>query len=107
MARAFADTVYAASGKFPRKEEYGLTSQINRAVNSISLNIAEGSAKKSNRAFDYQLEIAIGSAFEVVAEQISHSIENTFPQKTKQRSTPKPSGSAKASTLSEGRFASA
>lgn len=67
LARAFATTIYAASAKFPRKEEYGLISQINRAVNSISLNIAEGSAKKSNKAFDYQLEIAVGSAFEVVA----------------------------------------
>lgn len=67
MARDFAETVYAASAKFPRKEEFGLTSQINRAVNSISLNIAEGSAKKSHKAFDYQLEIAVGSAFEVVA----------------------------------------
>jgi four helix bundle protein len=38
-----------------------------RAVNSISLNIAEGSAKRSGKAFDYQLEIALGSAYEVVA----------------------------------------
>lgn len=40
---------------------------MNRAVNSISLNIAEGSGKNSNRAFDYHLEIAVGSAFEVVS----------------------------------------
>jgi four helix bundle protein len=40
---------------------------MNRAVNSVGLNIAEGSAKNSNKAFDYQLEIALGSTFEVVA----------------------------------------
>lgn len=67
MARAYAANIYAASAKFPRKEDFGLTSQINRAVNSIGLNIAEGSAKNSNRAFDYHLEIALGSAYEVVA----------------------------------------
>ena len=67
MARAYATKVYAATAKFPRKEDYGLTSQLNRAVNSISLNIAEGSAKRTNKAFDYYLEIAVGSTFEVVA----------------------------------------
>jgi len=39
---------------------------MNRAVNSISLNIAEGAGKHSNRVFKYYLEIAIGSVFEVV-----------------------------------------
>jgi four helix bundle protein len=67
MARSFATTVYTATAKFPRHEDYGLTSQLNRAVNSIVLNIAEGSGKKSNKAFDYHLEIALGSAYEVVA----------------------------------------
>lgn len=67
MARTFVTTVYTATAKFPRHEDYGLTSQLNRAVNSIVLNIAEGSGKKSNKAFDYHLEIALGSAYEVVA----------------------------------------
>jgi four helix bundle protein len=39
---------------------------MNRAVNSISVNIAEGLAKSSNKAFDYHLEIGVGSTFEVV-----------------------------------------
>lgn len=39
---------------------------MNRAVNSISLNIAEGSAKRSNKAFDAYLDNAVGSTFEVV-----------------------------------------
>jgi len=66
MARAYATKVYAVTAKFPRHEDYGLRSQMNRAVNSISLNIAEGSAKSTNKAFDYHLEIAVGSTFEVV-----------------------------------------
>ncbi len=66
MARAYATKIYAATAKFPRYEDYGLRSQLNRAVNSISLNIAEGAAKSTNKAFDYYLEIAVGSTFEVV-----------------------------------------
>jgi four helix bundle protein len=64
-ARSFIRKVYCVTARFPRHEDYGLRSQMNRAANSISLNIAEGSAKGSNRAFDYHLEIAIGSVFEV------------------------------------------
>lgn len=67
MAKDYAGTIYAVTSKFPRHEDYGLRSQMNRAANSISLNIAEGSAKNSNKAFDYHLEIALGSTFEVVA----------------------------------------
>ena len=66
MAKDYASKVYAVAGKFPRHEDYGLKSQMNKAVNSISLNIAEGSAKSSNKAFDYHLEISVGSTFEVV-----------------------------------------
>jgi four helix bundle protein len=65
MAREYARKVYSATSKFPRHEDYGLRSQMNRAANSISLNIAEGSAKGSNKALDYHLEVAIGSTFEV------------------------------------------
>jgi four helix bundle protein len=67
MARDYSRKVYCATAKFPRHEDYGLRSQMSRAANSIGLNIAEGSAKGSNKAFDYHLEVAIGSAFEVAA----------------------------------------
>jgi four helix bundle protein len=70
LARSYAQMVYAVTCRFPRHEDYGLRSQMNRAVNSISLNIAEGSGKSSNRAFDYHLEIAVGSAFEVVSAAV-------------------------------------
>ena len=66
-AREYAKTVYKLTAKFPRKEDYGLTSQINRAVHSIALNIAEGSAKKSVKHFDLFLDNAVGSVFEVVS----------------------------------------
>ncbi len=66
-AREYAGKVYALTAKFPRHEDYSLRSQMNRAVNSISLNIAEGAAKGSNKAFGYHLEIGLGSAWEVVS----------------------------------------
>jgi four helix bundle protein len=66
MARAYATKVYAVTTRFPRHEDYGLRSQMNRAVNSVSLNIAEGAARSTNKAFDYHLEVAVGSTFEVV-----------------------------------------
>lgn len=66
-ARAYAGRVYRLTARFPRQEDYGLTSQINRAANSIALNIAEGSAKGTGKAFDYHLSVAVGSVFEVVS----------------------------------------
>ena len=66
MARAYTSRVYTCTAKFPHHEDYGLRSQMNRAVNSISLNIAEGAAKSSNKAFDYHSEVSVGSTFEVV-----------------------------------------
>jgi four helix bundle protein len=48
MAKWYATRVYTITAKLPRHEDYGLKSQLNRAVNSIALNIAEGTAKNSN-----------------------------------------------------------
>lgn len=67
MARAYAKTVYVLTSRFPHKEDYGLTSQMNRAAHSITLNIAEGSAKKSGKHFDLFLDNAVGSVFETVS----------------------------------------
>jgi four helix bundle protein len=59
--------VHEASGKFPVKELYVLTSQIKRAADSVALNIAEGSTGQSNREFKKFLGYAIRSCIEVVA----------------------------------------
>ena len=49
MARAYASQVYSVTAKFPRHEDYGLRSQMNRAVNSISLNITEGQLRVATK----------------------------------------------------------
>jgi len=64
-ARAYAKQVHIVLAKFPRNEEFGLRSQTSRAANSISLNIAEGSAK-SDKSFGAYLDTSIGSTYEVV-----------------------------------------
>jgi len=52
---------------FPKEEVYVLTSQIKRAADSISLNIAEGSTGQSDAEFNRFLGIAMRSAIEVIA----------------------------------------
>ncbi|MBS3116649.1 four helix bundle protein [Candidatus Woesearchaeota archaeon] len=60
----------------PKKEEQNITSQIRRAAVSIPLNIAEGSAKASNREFAYFLNVAYASAKEMeVLLQLSHDFK--------------------------------
>lgn len=62
---------------------YILTSQIKRATDSVSLNIAEGSTGQSNREFDRFLGIALRSDIEVVgciylAKRRGYITENDF-----------------------------
>jgi four helix bundle protein len=52
--------------KFPKEERYVLASQIKRAADSVSLNIAEGSTGQSNAEFARFLNIALRSDVEVV-----------------------------------------
>ena len=61
----FATYVYEVTGKMPWFEKKGLCDQLQRAVVSISSNIAEGSARSSNADFAHFLDFALGSAFEV------------------------------------------
>ena len=50
-----------------RVKDYSFRDQIKRAALSVVLNIAEGSAKKSDKEFAKFLEISIASANEVAA----------------------------------------
>lgn len=64
---AFADKVYEATEAFPRRELFGLTSQLRRSSVSISANIAEGSSRSSDKDFSRFVEIAYGSLCETVS----------------------------------------
>jgi four helix bundle protein len=50
---------------FPDYEKWGISSQIRRSAVSIPSNIAEGSARDSDKDFHRFLRIALGSAYEL------------------------------------------
>lgn len=54
------------SNKFPKKEIYNLSSQMRRAVDSIALNISEGSIGLSNPEYKKFIRYSIRSLAEVV-----------------------------------------
>lgn len=65
-ALELSETVHNTSKGFPKEEMYVLTSQIKRAADSVSLNIAEGSTGQTNAEFARFLSIALRSDIEVV-----------------------------------------
>jgi four helix bundle protein len=65
-ALELSSVVHEVALKFPKDELYNLTSQIKRAADSVSLNIAEGSTGQTNPEFNRFLGIAMRSDIEVV-----------------------------------------
>jgi four helix bundle protein len=55
--------IYTLTSKFPKEEIYSITAQIKRAA--ISINIAEGAARDSNKEYIHFLYIALGSVAEL------------------------------------------
>ncbi len=60
-----AISCYSLTQPFPKREEYGLTSQIRRSAVSVPSNIAEGSGRRSDRDFSRFVWIAYSSACEL------------------------------------------
>ena len=56
---------YKLTERFPDRERYGLSSQLQRAAVSIPANIAEGNARRSTAAYINHLSIATGSLAEL------------------------------------------
>jgi len=65
-AKRFYKDMVILTRLFPR-EYWELADQIRRSALSVCLNIAEGSAKRSDKDFNRFIEISLGSINEVVA----------------------------------------
>jgi four helix bundle protein len=65
-AMDYGESIFLLSHKFPKEEMFNLSSQIRRAVDSIALNISEGSIGQSNPEFRKLIGFAIRSLAEVV-----------------------------------------
>lgn len=62
----FAGEIYTLTKRFPKIEQIGLASQLNRAAVSISSNIAEGEGRHSDPDLSRFVQMSIGSLNEVV-----------------------------------------
>jgi four helix bundle protein len=69
-ARQLTKTVYQITADFPGSEEFGLKSQMRRAIVSVCSNIAEGCGRRGDREFRRFLDVAMGSACELECETI-------------------------------------
>lgn len=65
-ARELVKKTYIVTEDFPQKEVFGITSQLRRAVLSVSANIAEGMSRRTNKDKIKFLNIAYSSGIEVL-----------------------------------------
>ena len=81
----YASLVYNVTEKMPWFEKKGLCDQLQRAVVSISSNIAEGAARSSSTEFIHFLNYALGSAFEVetqllISKNVGYLTDDIYSQ---------------------------
>lgn len=70
QARQLTKQIYLITGAFPSEEKFGLTSQMRRAVISVSSNIAEGSSRKTIKDQNHFYTIAFSSLIELLNQLI-------------------------------------
>lgn len=68
MAIEYGEIIHTLTKKFPKTEQFVLTTDLNRAAVSVSSNIAEGSGSASNKEFKRYLRISIKSIYETISQ---------------------------------------
>jgi len=63
--------VYRVTAQFPDEEKYGLTSNMRRAANSVTENIAEGFGRYENKDKSRFYKISRGSSYELISQTFS------------------------------------
>lgn len=66
-SRKLFSSILKIVGKIPKEYRYELGSQIIRSSFPVSLNIAEGSGKTSDKELNRFLDISLGSVYETLA----------------------------------------
>jgi hypothetical protein len=98
-ARRLARLVYDFTKAFPKDEQYALTSQIRRAVYSVSLNIAEGYGIGTPQAtLRYLRTLAAHSAKSARGSTSPKTWATPTRTMNSQTSSKKPPASSKASS---------
>ncbi len=67
LAWEYVAHIYEVTAHFPTHERYALADQLNRAANSVVLNIAEGAGQDTPAQFNRYLGFAAASVCEVVS----------------------------------------
>jgi four helix bundle protein len=70
MGMKIVDKVYDIVPLLPTEEKYGLRSQMTRSATAIPSNIAEGSAKRSQKDYLRYVEIAFASSYELETQSL-------------------------------------
>lgn len=78
--------VFSLTGKFPKSELYGLTSQMRRAAVAIPSNIAEGYGRRSRKEYAQFYSIAYGSGLELETQVILSQDLKLAPKREFQKS---------------------
>ena len=66
LAIKLSVNIYRLTNNFPKEEKFGITNQLRRASYSISANIAEGTSRFGEKDKARFIQIAFGSAVEVL-----------------------------------------
>ena len=78
------ENIYLITQDFPKTEQFGLTSQMRRAVISIPSNLAEGSSRRSTHEFIRFINIATGSLAELETQLTAAKLLGFVSQETEQ-----------------------